>query len=65
MDGPHVTESLTFDVVYGIVQPLADLGALEVVEEPLHVGSGHTTITAARPTPLGLWAIGRLAERTR
>ncbi len=51
------------DIAYGAMRPLAELGALALEEQPVVFGgkpTGWTSITGARSTPLGLWAIGRL-----
>lgn len=51
------------DIAYGALRPLAELGALALEEEPVVIGGRPTdwaSISGARSTPLGLWAIRRL-----
>lgn len=64
MSHPNVAESLAADVAHGVVRPLAALGALEATEEPLYPGCDYTTISAAKATLVGHWAIRRLREPT-
>jgi hypothetical protein len=54
---------LPADIAYGVMQPLAELGALELVEEPVVFGGRPTSMTSvegARSTVIGRWAIHRL-----
>jgi hypothetical protein len=58
-----LAEWIEGDIAYGLMRPLAELGALALVEEPVVLGekpTGWTSISGARSTPLGLWAIRRL-----
>lgn len=51
------------DIAYAVMRPLAELGALALEEEPVVFRgkpTGWTSISGARSTPLGLWAIRRL-----
>lgn len=54
------------DIAYAVMRPLAELGALALEEEPVVFRDeplGWTSISGARSTPLGLWAIRRLLTR--
>jgi hypothetical protein len=56
------------DIAYGVMQPLAELGALELVEEPVVFGDRPTSMTSvegARSTVIGRWAIHRLLSGSR
>jgi hypothetical protein len=58
-----LAEWIEGDIAYAVMRPLAELGALVLVEEPVVVRgepTGPTSISGARSTPLGLWAIRRL-----
>jgi hypothetical protein len=56
------------DIAYGVMQPLAELGTLELVEEPVMLGDRPTSMTSvegARSTVIGRWAIHRLLSGSR
>lgn len=59
---------ISADIAYGVMQPLAELGALELVTEPVVFGDRPTSMTSvegARSTAIGHWAIHRLLSGSR
>lgn len=62
-DRDRIQSWISGDIAYAIMRPLGELGALEVIREPLIVGgraTEHDSIVGARTTPLGAWATHRL-----